>query len=229
MVDCPAIDPCAGVLIPVSPGYDCTDGVATLVINNPDATLDYTYAGGGAAATGDVLTDGVSYTIVATNADGCSDSDSTGQVDCPPVDPCAGVAVHISAGYNCIDGVATLIIENPDATLDYTYAGGGTAANGDVLMDGMSYVIVVTNADGCSDSDNIGVVDCPALDPCAGVLIPVSPGYDCTDGVATLVINNQDFQFDYTYAGAATARARADSPPRAPQAACIPGRTVRSR
>ena len=205
VVDCPAIDPCAGVLVPVSPGYDCTNGVATLVINNPDATLDYTYAGGGAAATGDVLTDGVTYTIVATNADGCSDSDSTGPVDCPPVDPCAGVAVPISAGYNCIDGVATLIIENPDATLDYTYDGGGVAANGDVLTDGASYIIVVTNADGCTDSDNIGVVDCPAIDPCAGVLIPVSPGYDCTDGVATLVINNQDFQFDYTYAGGGAA------------------------
>ncbi len=116
-------------------------------------------------------------------------------VDCP-VDPCAGIAVPISAGYNCIDGVATLIIENPDATLDYTYDGGGVAANGDVLTDGASYIIVVTNADGCTDSDNIGVVDCPAIDPCAGVLVPVSPGYDCTNGVATLVINNPDATLD---------------------------------
>ena len=199
-----SVDPCAGIAVPISAGYNCIDGVATLIIENPDATLDYTYDGGGVAANGDVLTDGASYIIVVTNADGCTDSDNIGVVDCPALDPCAGVLIPVSPGYDCTDGVATLVINNQDFQFDYTYAGGGAAATGDVLMDGVTYTIVATNADGCSDSDSTGPVDCPGLDPCAGVTITVDASYGCENGVATLILNNQD-GVAYTYGDGSTA------------------------
>lgn len=206
-VSCDAPSPCDGVVIEVAAGFACNEGVATLTLTE-EAGITYTYSNGSTAANGDLLTNGTTYTITGTNADGCTGSATVSVQGCTPPDPCDGVVIEVATSFTCNEGVATLEIANESLELSYTYGDGSAATTGDLLAHNQDVTIVATNADGCTGSASF-VVNCPPIgDPCEGVVIDVASntGYNCIDGVASLVLTPQA-GITYTYGDGSTATA----------------------
>lgn len=121
------------------------------------------------------------------------------------VDPCAGVNITVDAGYNCVDGVATLDITNPSFDLTYTID-GIEVVNGDVLQDGETYFVIGTDANGCAGASSAINVDCPPIvDPCLGVgPITATASYSCNGGGLSLNISGGTGAYTTSLAAGAT-------------------------
>lgn len=130
----------------------------TIVADNPPVDVEWSGPGGFTAATADI--DGLSpgdYTYVATAADGCEDV-GTVTVGEPPA-----IAVEATINPACFgdeNGSISLVVSNAAPEITVTWTGPDGFTSEDLLIGELapgSYTIQITDAAGCSFSDEYEV------------------------------------------------------------------------
>jgi len=157
------------------------NGSATASTTGGTGTITYAWSGGGgSAATASGLTAGT-YTVTATDANGCTDTESV------TITQPTAVAVSISStNSSCnggANGTATASGSGGTGTITYAWSNGGTAAAISGLTAG-TYTVTATDANGCTDSDDITITEPTAVVASIGTPTNVSCNGG-SDGAAT--------------------------------------------
>ncbi|MGZ3864334.1 MAG: DUF7948 domain-containing protein [Bacteroidia bacterium] len=141
----------------------CTNSIGTATASASGGTGSVTYAWSdsqaGATATG--LGSGT-YTVVATDANGCKDSAT---VTISPTTPPTLIVTGNATGCNNSVGTATVTPNGGTGTITYTWSpSGGNAATASGLSNQV-YTVTATDANGCTNTAtiSIGVTASPTL------------------------------------------------------------------
>jgi hypothetical protein len=222
------------------PPIDCSQSNFTVSATHTDATnnlsngtismssnggnkVEYTLNGG--SLTDDGFFENLSpgdYTVIGTDESGCTDTAFVTIANLPPVNPCIGVTITVSAtktdpttGQS--NGSITASASGGSTTYTYSLNGGPFQSSGNFsgLPTG-NYTIVAKNANGCTGSTTIAL---GATNPCNGVNIVVAATkVDPTTGQSngsitanatgggntyTYSINGVNFQASGTFSGLA--------------------------
>jgi len=164
----------------------CAGGTGDATVGVSGGTVAYTYAwspSGGTGVTGTGLSAGVMTIVLVTDANGCTANDSILLTE-PPI----LLATVISntpptcAGGN--DGTATAVAAGGTGSYTYVWTPtGGTGVTGTGLSAGTT-TLSVTDANGCIASDNVTLVDPPAI--LVSIASPTDPTcFGGSDGTAT--------------------------------------------
>lgn len=165
---CSVVDPCTGVTVSGSATYNCT---AFLQLSATGGSGTYTFTANGVAVNnGDALPNGT-YSIVATDSNGCTDATSFSLV--------VNVATVFTATYSCTTGISLNIVGGV-GPFNFT-ANGTSVTNGSTLADG-TYTVIYVDANGCTDALVLDV-----FCPCNGVVVDIEPSYDCVTGLDILI------------------------------------------
>ncbi|OWY22419.1 T9SS C-terminal target domain-containing protein [Sphingobacteriales bacterium UPWRP_1] len=174
IVDEPAsciTDPCAGVTVNTSASYTCTGGIQ---LSGSGGTGPYTFTANGTSISNGAILNNGTYSIVATDANGCSDA--------TPFSLVVNGITNVTATYSCSTGLS---FTTTGGVGPFTFtANGSPVSNGSTLADGV-YAILATDANSCTASGGNITVSCAG--PCTGVTISVSATYDCETGLAFTV------------------------------------------
>ena len=179
---------------------------------------DYTYAWSTSDGSGLIPTNqnqvGLSagtYTVIVTDANGCTDTESFTLTEPVPVDV-VGTTVDLSCNdaSGAADGQITITPSGGQGTVgsDYTYAwstsdGSGLAAT-DQNQTGLSagtYTVIVTDANGCTDTESFTLteptpVTCTADSPILG---NCGTNIACNGGTGTINVTAGGGNGPYTY------------------------------
>ena len=163
-------------------GYNCDDdGLATLFIDIiggsapyvvTDAVTDQSYTNGTGLVTGQTCT------VVVQDANGCTINFTPFTVEECIISPCANISISFVSTYNCINEVATLVLEASGGTAPYMFTNqnGLSYESGEVVAHGVDFEFTVTDANGCTTVGQAFTVNCPTglADIAAGniLLIP---------------------------------------------------------
>ncbi|MCB9203587.1 MAG: gliding motility-associated C-terminal domain-containing protein [Flavobacteriales bacterium] len=141
--------------------------------NDPNSTLNDTVSG---------LCAGI-YSLVVTDSLGCTATSSV-VIDEPLPLTLSDTAVNISCGGTC-DGIAGVLVTGGTAPYDYLW-NDPTGSTNPIITDlcAGTYQVVVTDANGCSDSVSVTIIEPPVLEAPVSVVNP-SCGGVC-DGEATV-------------------------------------------
>ncbi len=182
-------EPAAIVITASAQGVSCTgdcDGEA--YASATGGTGPYSYQWTDLAATqNDTVTDlcpGI-YNVIVTDANGCTSTTAVIVTEPLPL-VVAGVATNITCGGEC-DGIATAIAQG--GTSPYTYLWNDANAQTTAAAAGLcagTYTVVVTDANGCTATTSVDIIEPPVLDATVSVVNP-SCGGEC-DGSATVTI-----------------------------------------
>ncbi|QQS29200.1 MAG: T9SS type A sorting domain-containing protein [Sphingobacteriales bacterium] len=149
---CALPDPCEGVVIEVASAYTCLTG---LFVSSSGGVEPYSFtANGTPVENDDILTNGT-YTIVATDANGCSNA----------VDNVLTVnnLTTLLVDYNCESGI---LLNTVDGVAPFSFSLNGDPISDGELLDDGTYLIEASDDNGCNAS-LVLVVSC-ACAPDAG-------------------------------------------------------------
>lgn len=141
--------------------------------NDPNSTLNDTITG---------LCAGI-YSIVVTDSLGCTGTSSAVITEPLPLF-LLDSAVNISCGGSC-DGFAGVLVQG--GTSPYTYQWNDPAGQTNPIITDLcagTYQVVVTDANGCSDSVSVTIIEPPVLEAPVSVVNPTCGGI--CDGEATV-------------------------------------------
>lgn len=141
--------------------------------NDPNSTLNDTVTG---------LCAGI-YSIVVTDSLGCTGTSSAVITEPLPLF-LLDSAVNISCGGSC-DGFAGVLVQG--GTSPYTYQWNDPAGQTNPIITDLcagTYQVVVTDANGCSDSISVTIIEPPVLEAPVSVVNPTCGGI--CDGEATV-------------------------------------------
>ena len=189
-------------ITPVSPEL-CAGGTTVLTANPSGGTSPYTYAWTGPGIVGSssgisVTVDATgSYDVTVTDANGCTDNDTVFVSQAPSL----SLTTTPSAPEVCTGGTEDITVIVTGGTTPYTYSwtGPGIQSGGSsptVTVDAAGvYTITVTDANGCTGSQNVTVATS------AGLNVTITPGSPniCSGGSATLTANPTGGSGGYTY------------------------------
>ena len=139
-----------------------SNGTATVNANGGIAPLTYNWTPtGGSAATATGLTGGA-YTIEVTDANGCIARANVNVASAPSPIATASVSANVicNGGTN---GSASVSISQGTAPISISWSpSGGSAAAANNLSAGY-YTVTVTDANGCTSSDNVTIAEPPVI------------------------------------------------------------------
>ncbi|MFH1321817.1 MAG: PKD domain-containing protein [Bacteroidota bacterium] len=176
-----------------------SDGSATVAAGGGTGAFTYSWSpAGGSGATATGLSGGILYTVTVTDANGCSATDNITLTD-PPL---LTANITSSNDPDCNGGSnGTATVTAGGGTGVYTYSwspSGGTGTTGTGLSAGVLYTVTVTDANGCTATDNITLTD-PAL---LTANITSSNNPDCngsSDGDATVTAAGGSGAYTYSW------------------------------
>ncbi|MEM9258571.1 MAG: PKD domain-containing protein, partial [Bacteroidota bacterium] len=143
-------DPCSNnalealLVNPSCPGAN--DGAIVVVVTGMRAPLTYRWSTGATTANINSLTAG-SYSLVITDADGCTEHLSTFILDPAPLTVSIEVANATGAGTQ--DGTATATVLGGNGGYTYSWSSGATTATTGATLAPGNYTLSVTDALGC--------------------------------------------------------------------------------
>lgn len=161
---------CDGTAIAVATGGNAP---YTYQWNDPNSTMNDTVTG---------LCAGI-YSIVVTDSLGCEGTSSAVITEPLPL-VLLDSATNITCGGTC-DGIAGVLAQG--GTAPYTYQWDDPSASTDPIVQGLcagTYQVVVSDANGCTDSVSVTIIEPPVLEAPVSVINP-SCGGVC-DGEATV-------------------------------------------
>ena len=177
------------------------DGEATASATGGTTTYSFAWSSGATSATASNLAAGT-YTVTVTDANGCTDTETVTITEPTPVVASAVVDDNVSCnGGN--DGEATASASG--GTTGYTFSwsgGGGSSATATGLTAG-TYIVTVTDANGCEDADVVTITE-PTLLVASAV---VDDNVSCNggnDGEATASATGGTTAYSYSWSNAAT-------------------------
>lgn len=174
----------------------CTVANGSATANPSGGTPGYTYQWlptGGNSQTANNLGAG-NYTVIVTDANGCS------VMDIVSITTANGPSTTSSVNSNvdCFGGTNGSATTNPSGgTPGYTYAWSPSGGNGQTAsnLGAGSYVVTITDANGCTTTDNITITQPPAI-----TLATSSSPAVCTNGNnGTATVNPSGGTPGYTY------------------------------
>ena len=123
---------------------------------------------------GEIVLDGSELRVGVVDESGCLKVESM-TVSCQAF-TCDQSDLALSVDYQCIDSLlrAELIVSAVDGNGQYEFGGD---LNGDLLEDGQSFISIVTDEAGCTDTIS-GIIDCN-FDSCAYSALSVEVDYEC--------------------------------------------------
>jgi gliding motility-associated-like protein len=141
---------------------DCNGNAnGAVFISVTGGTSNYTYAWSNAATTQDITgLNGGAYSVTVTDANGCVDSTGPHIINEPTTLVLTLDSIqHIDCNAN---GNGAVFVSVTGGTTNYTYAWSNTATTQDITgLNGGSYTLTVTDANGCSITDTAYVVNEP--------------------------------------------------------------------
>ncbi|MTB54018.1 SprB repeat-containing protein, partial [Lewinella sp. W8] len=182
------------------------DGTITLTVVG--GTAGYTYAWSNGATTQNLsgLAAGT-YTVVVTDANGCTTTESF-TIDQPEPLVATGVTTDVicndDAGTSD-DGTITLTVVGGTAGYTYAWSNGATTQNLSGLAAG-TYTVVVTDANGCTTTESF-TIDQPEPLVATGVTTDVTCNDDAgtsDDGTITLTVVGGTAGYTYAWSNGAT-------------------------
>lgn len=99
------------------------------------------------------LCSGTPYSIVLTDAKGCTDTDT---VIFAPAQLTVSISINPASCFNCTDGSATANPAGGNSPYSYSWSNGASTSSATGLSPG-TYTVCVTDADGCSTCDSVYV------------------------------------------------------------------------
>ncbi len=138
------------------------DGSATLTASGGTAPYSYSWSNGDSIATTDSLCPSLIYYVIITDANGCDTTDSVTITE--PMILTSLIIDSTNALCNGVcDGSATLTASGGTAPYSYLWSNGDTAATADSLCAAIIYSIMITDTNGCVDSNSVTITEPPAL------------------------------------------------------------------
>lgn len=138
------------------------DGSATANATNGVGTVTYVWSNGDVGASTSTGLSAGTYTVTATDANGCSDT-----AEVVITQPATGITVSASIvqAISCNggnDGIAAAVASGATGSVTYTW---NSTLNGDTITGLVSgqYIVEATDASGCTATDTVNLVDPPAI------------------------------------------------------------------
>lgn len=186
---------------PSCDGFEVTvsqQGNTQLVANPTGGTSPYTYLWSAGETTANITIDPSvtgSYTVVVTDANGCT-ANATFEVT---NDPCDSFYAEL---FITDSAFISMTLEGGASPFSYEWSTGETSATIIPSADG-TYSVTVTDANGCTTSDDIDYVG----DPCANtdLMATISFENDPTDGASLFVLpSGGEAPFSYSWDNGST-------------------------
>ncbi|MBK7684241.1 MAG: SprB repeat-containing protein [Bacteroidetes bacterium] len=181
-------------------GNDGSVSVGIVGGNNP---FNYVWSNGASSAANSNLTAG-NYTVTITDAFGCT-STLVANITEPAIIPLAFVNTISTCGSN--NGSSTVTPNGGTAPYSYSWSNGSVSSIANALSAGV-YTVTVTDAQGCSVSDNTIINSAGGPTLLSGGQTDVSCAGGA-DGTASVLVTagNGPFTFDWLPSGGITANA----------------------
>ena len=172
-----------------------SDGDATVAATGGTSPYTYVWSSGGTAATESNLAAGT-YTVTVTDANGCTDTASV--VISEPTVLVASISGQTNVSCNGLaDGTATAMASGGTTPYTYTWPSGGSSATDSGLVAG-TYVVTVTDANGCTDSASVVITEPNLLVLSLDTLTDVSCNGG-NDGAATVSAVGGTMPYQYLW------------------------------
>ena len=181
---------------------DC-DGSAIAVVTGGNAPYSYQWNDPNSTANDTVvdLCAGI-YGLVVTDSLGCTATSST-VISEPLVLTLLDSAVNITCGGTC-DGIAGVLPQGGTAPYDYSWDDPNNSSTPFItsLCPG-TYQVIVTDANGCSDSTTVTIIEPSVLDAQVDITNATCPGV--CDGTATVIASGGTLPYTYNWPSGGTA------------------------
>ena len=198
-------DPCATLNLTVNhmnaTGGNC-NGTASAMVTGGMFPYHYSWNNGDSSANRNGLCPG-GYTVVVTDANGCSRNGVTFIANDSLGDPCATLNLtvnHMNAnGGNC-NGTASAMVTGGMFPYHYSWNNGDSSANRNGLCPG-SYTVVVTDANGCTRGGIAFIANDSLGDPCATLNLTVNHmnANERCNGTASAMVTGGMFPYHYSW------------------------------
>ncbi|MFK8037976.1 MAG: T9SS type A sorting domain-containing protein [Crocinitomicaceae bacterium] len=175
-----------------------SDGTAMIVVSGGTAPYTYMWSDGQMTASATGLTAGT-YTVVATDANGCTISGSA-----TITEPTALTEVTTSSDITCFDfndGTAMIVVSGGTPPYSYMWSTGDMTASVTGLAPG-AHSVTATDANGCTISSSVTIVE-----PTALMEVSTSTNVSCNggaDGTAMTVISGGTAPYTYSWSNGGT-------------------------
>ncbi|MEM1216748.1 MAG: T9SS type A sorting domain-containing protein, partial [Bacteroidota bacterium] len=138
------------------------NGSLTATASNGAAPYTYEWNNGETGPTATMYGAGSSYSVTATDADGCTAT--AAGITTGNTDPCAGINIGVDVDQSATGNLVPSISGNGTAPYTYEWSNGETTAIATGYAGGQSYTLTVTDANGCTAtvSGTVETSSCPA-------------------------------------------------------------------
>ena len=129
-----------------------SDGSATASASGGTTAYTYAWSNGGTAAINSGLAAGT-YTVTITDANGCTDTETTTITQPTALVASIGTPTNVSC-FGGANGSATASATGGTGTKTYAWSGGGGSSATASSLTAGTYTVTVTDANGCTDTES---------------------------------------------------------------------------
>ena len=183
------------------------NGSANVVAAGGAQPYSYLWSSGGGTNAAATNLNAITYTVVVTDANGCSSSTSESVSNTGGPTISTNVLSNVSC-FGINDGSASVTVSSGTAPFSYQWSpGGGTGQNASNLNSG-NYSITVTDANGCITNDNVIISE-----PTALLTQVSSTDANCAGigGSASVIVAGGTIPYTYSWTGSTSTSATATS------------------
>lgn len=174
------------------------DGSASISVTGGTTPYDYNWTTGSDSSTTDSLTAGT-YSVTVTDSNNCSNSTSVAVGEPQPISITPNVTDVSCKGGE--DGSITLSVSGGTPAYSYVWSNGKTTASIDTISAG-TYIVTVTDDNGCSDTSQATVSEPDSL-----ILSTVVTDASCNgagDGLINLSVGGGTPPYNYNWSNGPT-------------------------
>ncbi|MCP4437848.1 MAG: hypothetical protein GY810_02810, partial [Aureispira sp.] len=178
------------------------DGAVNITATGGTSTLNYNWTGGQTTQNATGLT-ASSYTVTVTDANGCSTTSGPHVVNEPTAITVALDSIDAISCNGGNDGAVNITTTGGTGTLNYNWTGGQTTQNATGLT-ASSYIVTVTDANGCSTTSGPHVVNEPTVITVALDSIDATSCNGGNDGAVNITATGGTGTLNYNWTGGQT-------------------------